>query len=102
MIELEAGLPPHVITRPCRDGIEAEWWARELIARGFAPVILDGVLFLGADAAERDVEGQAVPIIRRFDPSVRQAATAVVPDRLFGRRINWSEPLLLDDVRGGF
>lgn len=71
MIELEAGLPPHVITRPCRDGIEAEWWARELIARGFAPVILDGVLFLGADAAERDVDGQVVTIIRRFDPSVR-------------------------------
>ena len=71
MIELEAGLPPHVITRPCRDGIEAEWWARELITRGFAPVTLDGVPFLGADAAERDVDGQAVTIIRWFDPSVR-------------------------------
>ena len=70
MIELEAGLPPHVITRPCRDGIEAEWWARELIGHGFAPVTLDGVPFQSANAALQDADREAVTIIRRFDRSV--------------------------------
>ena len=46
MLALEAGTMPHIITRPCRTQAEAEWWAGELIKRGFAPVTIDGVRFV--------------------------------------------------------
>jgi hypothetical protein len=46
MLALEAGTKPHIITRPCRNQAEAEWWAGELIKRGFEPVTIDGVRFV--------------------------------------------------------
>ena len=45
MLHVQAGQHPHVITKQCRDRQEAEDWARELIERGFTPVIIDGVRF---------------------------------------------------------
>jgi uroporphyrinogen-III synthase len=45
MLALEAGTKPHIITRPCRNQADAEWWAHELIKRGFVPVLIDGVRF---------------------------------------------------------
>jgi hypothetical protein len=45
MLALQAGIHPHIITRPCRDRDEAERWALALIQRGFAPVTIDGVDF---------------------------------------------------------
>ncbi len=50
MLALEAGTKPHIITRPCRDQADAEWWAHELIERGFVPVLINGVRFEPASA----------------------------------------------------
>ncbi len=45
MLALEAGRHPHIITRPCKNREDAERWALALLARGFAPVTIDGVEF---------------------------------------------------------
>ena len=50
MLALEAATKPHIITRPCPTRADAEWWAKELIRRGFEPVTIDGMRFEPVDA----------------------------------------------------
>ena len=60
MLHLYAGHHPHVITRPCRDRVEAEHWAQTLIERGFGPVFIDGRCYesggIAVPCADREVQ----------------------------------------------